>query len=122
VGDHTHDCPVCGRPFTCHFFQDCSRPRQVICFACWRARKHNGTPTPTPPMPPDTDWNLLAVLVGMLLFLYDHGLPLLRALWTPAPVGRTLRARYPPAPGAFVTSYSSIELSDEALVAAPRRW
>jgi glycosyltransferase involved in cell wall biosynthesis len=32
----------------------------------------------------------------------------------------TLQRRYPPAPGAFSTHYSSIELPDAALVAAPR--
>jgi hypothetical protein len=47
---------------------------------------------------------------------------MLRALlrwWFPPPTGRTLQERYPAAPGAYVTSYSSIDLPEEAF-AAPR--
>lgn len=33
-----------------------------------------------------------------------------------------LQRRYPPAPGAFSTNYSDVELTDEAFVASPRSW
>jgi hypothetical protein len=39
-----------------------------------------------------------------------------------APVGRTLRERYPPNKDAFVTHYSSIELTDEWFVKFPRNY
>lgn len=38
------------------------------------------------------------------------------------PTGQTLQERYPAAPGAFVTSYSSIDLPEEAFVKEPRRY
>jgi hypothetical protein len=50
-------------------------------------------------------------------------LRLLVDLVRPLPKGwehMTLQQRYPPKPGAFVTSYSSIELGDEWFVASPR--
>jgi hypothetical protein len=113
MGDHTHDCPVCGRPFRCRYFQDCSAPRQVICLACWRARRAG---TPMPPL----DTHEGSVLVGLLWYLYDEGPRVLADLLTPAPRGRTLQERYPPAPGAFVTSYSSVELTENWFLPAPR--
>lgn len=65
---------------------------------------------------------------------HDHGLrPALRQVW-PRQMARvvgdaaavayvseeTLRPRFPPGPGAFVTHYSSIDLPESAVVAAPR--
>jgi hypothetical protein len=55
------------------------------------------------------------LLIGLAYFVWDHP-HLLRDLLTPAPPGRTLRERYPPAPGAYVTWYSSIELTEEWFV------
>lgn len=47
-----------------------------------------------------------------------HAWALVRVLfwddWQPR--GRTLQERYPAAPGAFVTSYSSVDLPEEAFV------
>lgn len=55
------------------------------------------------------------LLIGLGLFVWDHP-HLLRDVLSPAPTGRTLRDRYPPAPGAYVTSYSSIELTEDWFV------
>jgi hypothetical protein len=60
------------------------------------------------------------VSLGAALLIYDKAWDWLVALVTPAPKGSTLRQRYPPAPGAFVTHYSSIDLPDEAFVDRPR--
>lgn len=38
------------------------------------------------------------------------------------PVGRTLQERYPANPNAFVTHYSSIELTEDAFVKEPRNY
>lgn len=40
--------------------------------------------------------------------------------WFRPPQGQTLQERYPAAPGAFTTSYSSVDLPEEAFVTAPR--
>lgn len=52
-------------------------------------------------------------VLACLLVMYGRFTP---------PVGRTLQERYPAAPGAFVTSYSSIDLPEEAFVKEPRRY
>jgi hypothetical protein len=62
------------------------------------------------------------LLLGVTLLIYDSWWSWIVALVTPAPKGSTLRQRYPPAPGAFVTHYSSIDLPDEAFVKHPRRY
>jgi hypothetical protein len=63
---------------------------------------------------------LLHVVVGLACYLYDHAPRLLGDLVRRAPRGRTLQERYPAAPGAFVTSYSSITLTDEHFVPRAR--
>jgi hypothetical protein len=64
-------------------------------------------------------WELL---VGLCVVLYYDGWDMLTAQFEPPPKGRTLQERYPAAPGAFVTSYSSIELGDKWFVPRPRRF
>jgi len=60
-------------------------------------------------------------MIGLALFIYDHGWSMLKDLFTPAPQGRTLQERYPARPGAFVTSYSSIDLTEDWFVKEGRR-
>ena len=38
------------------------------------------------------------------------------------PEQKTLQERYPASPGAFVTSYSSVDLPEEAFVKQPRNY
>lgn len=49
----------------------------------------------------------------MLRWLWD-------LIWFRPPTGHTLQERYPARPGVFTTSYSSVELPEEAFVAEPR--
>ncbi len=64
----------------------------------------------------------MMLFVGLCLYVYDNIADVLRGLFARAPIGKTLKERYPPNKDAFVTHYSSIELTEDWFVKSPRNY
>jgi hypothetical protein len=62
----------------------------------------------------------MMLFVGLCLYVWDNAWDFITCLFHRAPKGRTLQERYPPNKDAFVTHYSSIELTDEWFVSKGR--
>lgn len=102
-------------------------PGEVACCLdtwLWRERRPYGVECVGDPRELFAPGAVRSIFRPWLLWFYPPRLrrECARAVSAAYVTEHALQRRYPPAPGAFTTHYSSIELDDDAFVAAPRRY